>query len=511
MEKEAEMGFLEKAKQGLSSKFGDETVRKREVELEDSEEELHNNATSRAKETAKPLEVFQDDFVDQGNSIADILESMKIKPTFTVPDDLLYIDDELANTEFSIQAPQGYDMGEVDFFVQKSQKSIAKYVEFLKVRNKDVNSMASRISSLVESLNDLKFKNEMANGINIMAGGDNDLDELELKNTELRLTNARLQEEVDFLKSSGVINEDFGSSNGDSLALQDQLSLVTKEKNEAVEELHQMVSRLNYLEEELNIKLFNENGQLNEAPVYASSSGGFTSKDEEIGFPDEELNMQSEHEPMKLDNYFTEGGIREVELPLDELDSSDEPWGALPSFDDPPLPEEETISYASHEEEQLPQFAPALPDVDSTHGNNERPIYMDTTHGGFFDEEGSWIVDDEVRGFKDDDGYFREGYFDEEDNWHETALFDEEGFLVEYEEEEYEEEEYEDSALSDPGSPFVEYEEISLDDFDSNALALPDEDIDFSFEPEDSLNSDFSNSEFQENSFKNLEEFIDKD
>ena len=319
------MGFFDRAKNSLSDRFsGDEVVRKgtfgsRDEELEEEPIEEAPVSEPKAKRQPRPKlprapkpqrrlpetepEEFQDgafgdsgqdsyEFAeepapvidknqlvdlskDEGQSVSDILKSMQIKETFTIDEGILFVDEELASQEFATQAPYGYDMGEVDFFLGKTQRSVAEYVKLLRVRNDNVVKLATRISDLMVELNNIRFNSEVANGINIMASsGDDDALAVELQ--EARSKASRLQEELDRLQSSGVPQQ---YDLGELTRLRDELAAERVSRSAFETEANDLRAHMALIEEEYDIRVLSDSGGL-EAP---STESGYESYEEQRG------------------------------------------------------------------------------------------------------------------------------------------------------------------------------------------------------------------------------------
>jgi len=213
---------------------------------------------------------------DEGQSVADILKSMRIMDTFSIDDGILFVDEELANLEFATQAPYGYDMGEVDFFVGRTQRSVAEYVRLLRVRNEDVTKLATKISDIMVELNNIRFNSEVANGINIMAsGGDEDALAVDLQ--EARSRAARLQEELDRLKGGAGEGTSVEDQNALS-TLRNELAAERRGRTAAETEAQDLRAHLVLIEEEYDIQVFSDRGEL-QAPDTAST--GYESYEEQ--------------------------------------------------------------------------------------------------------------------------------------------------------------------------------------------------------------------------------------
>lgn len=178
-------GFVEK----LKKTSPDEEVR------EDSGEEL-SETTGVSEETLSLMEFNE---AANAETPADILKTLGIPETYEISQDYFFPED-LDNVEFHVQAPRGYDMGQVSAFVAQTQATVAKYVELLRKRNKDVAELATVIDRLKVSLNNLRFQTEMDAGISVMSS---DSDELEAELAEEQLKSRRLEEELERLRAGG--------------------------------------------------------------------------------------------------------------------------------------------------------------------------------------------------------------------------------------------------------------------------------------------------------------------
>lgn len=306
------MGLFDRAKSSIADKFGDEIVRRGRFGAQEEEEPVeeatepeepseHRRQHSRPKflkeskgrrksegsptgepeefrdgafepqndysfEESEPQEAaprFQDLATDEGQSVGDILKSMGIKETFTIDDGILFVDEELASQDFAMQAPYGYDMGEVDFFLGRVQRSIAEYVKLLRVRNENVVALARRISDMAVDLNNFRFNSEIANGINIMAsGGDEDALAVDLREAQTRA--ARLQAELDRMNASG---RQPAEDSGEIERLRNELAGSEIARKLAEEDASILRSHLSFIEEEYDIKIFSDDGEIGDEPA----------------------------------------------------------------------------------------------------------------------------------------------------------------------------------------------------------------------------------------------------
>lgn len=269
---------------------------------------------------------------DEGQSPQEILESMNIQETFIIGEDILFLDEELRNKKFSTQAPYGYDMGEVDYFHVKTQRSVAEYVRLLRQRNEDILKLASRLSDLMVKNNNLRFNAEVANGINIMAGSGDD-DALAVELDESRLLVGKLKEEIKRLTEGGATAVEDTSELED---LRSELSLERRRAAAAEAEAQDLKAHLLLIEEEYDIEIFSDQGDLKSSAngnSYEQSYESFGRTDADRAEQElyaEEANYQS----MGRDHWLPTGG-EETGLPSmeEELPSSEGSYGE----DDQPL------------------------------------------------------------------------------------------------------------------------------------------------------------------------------
>lgn len=437
------MGFLDKAKSTFSERFGDEVVRKgtfgaREDESEADEPQEKPARAPKPKRQPKPPrqqrrqdpapEEPQDDSFgfddqpedqgsydfpeseeapvidpselaklakDQGQSVSDILKAMKINETFTIDDGILFLDEELANQEFATQAPYGYDMGEVDFFLTKTQRSVAEYVKLLRRRNDDVVALATRVSDIMVELNNLRFNSEVANGINIMAsGGDEDALVVELN--EARARARQLQDQLEALQGSGSVSTE--QEQREVAKLRNELAAERIAKAGFEAEAHDLRAHLVLLEEEYDIQVFSERGDLQEPAV-----SGYDSYEEQRNGQFQEV-VGSDRASDEL--YAEEGSYQSVGrdhwLPNLEDDA------ALPGLpDEDPLPSDGFDDYSSNESFEFEDLTLEELPIGSFEGSD----------GGFEQSDGSFqdsaftadpyqnldeFIEDNISGFPED-------------------------------------------------------------------------------------------------------------
>lgn len=184
----------------------------------------------------------------------DILQFLNIPATFEIEDEYL-LPDDFSNIVFDHQAPYGYDMGQVGVFVEKSKASIRKYINLLRTRNEHIAQLATVIDKLEVDLHNLRYQNEINNGISIMPTYDEA--ELESKLMEERLKTRRLEDKIKQYESQ---DSNFSANLGEiplSLnererydMLQDDIALIIREKEALEEENYDLKNQIAMMEEE---------------------------------------------------------------------------------------------------------------------------------------------------------------------------------------------------------------------------------------------------------------------
>lgn len=180
--------------------------------------------------------------VIENNKIQDVLYVLNIPSTFEIENDV-FLPEDLEDIGFNVQAPQGYDVGEVDTFVSRVKMSIEQLVSLLIRRNQDIAKLATVIDRLQVDANNARFQAEIANGINVIP--TTDTEDLENENTRLRLLVKRLEENVKNEKAE--LNEDEREIFED---LQDQLSVKTREVEDYKEEIYDLKNKLAIYQDE---------------------------------------------------------------------------------------------------------------------------------------------------------------------------------------------------------------------------------------------------------------------
>lgn len=176
--------------------------------------------------------------------IKDVLEVLKIPATFVIDSEVLMPED-FKDVEFDLQVPQGYDIGQVEFFVERAESTVKEYLHLLEQRNEHVAKLATTVDRLQVDLENLKFDSQIAAGIGIMPTSDND--ELERDNLELRLQVKRLEDQ---LKAKTTIPDLSSKERQLYENLRNEFSILEREKQHLEQENSDLRVEIARLEEE---------------------------------------------------------------------------------------------------------------------------------------------------------------------------------------------------------------------------------------------------------------------
>lgn len=259
---------------GLSDSYDSSTVTKAHEDIPVVEETAFDIDLSETKDfisekrSAEQGHDRHPDKKEKNQRVSDILDVLNIPITFEIESDV-FLPEDLKDISFNLQAPQGYEMGEVNTFVSRVKVSTNRLVDLLKQRNEHIAKLATMVDRLQVDVNNMKFQNEVANGINVMPTSTSDSEDIENENLELRLANKRLQEELDRVVNSGQY-----SQNSDELSdsqreqfeiLQDELSVRQREIEDLKEEIYDLKNKNAELSDAQDDLMFNNND--NEEPT----------------------------------------------------------------------------------------------------------------------------------------------------------------------------------------------------------------------------------------------------
>lgn len=214
--------------------------------IDESEENYFNEQQRRYEESVEARFSDVPDLTQvRGNEIQDVLEVLDVKPTFAIEKDIFLPEDIEDASSFDLQAPYGFEQGQVRTFVERTKVTVDRYVGLLKQRNVDVAKLASVVDRLQVDLNNMRFQNEIANGINVMPTAD--AEDLENRYMEAKLKIKRLEDRIhDIEHGDDLTNSERETFN----ALQDELSISERARQELQDEVYSLRTRLAYLEED---------------------------------------------------------------------------------------------------------------------------------------------------------------------------------------------------------------------------------------------------------------------
>lgn len=305
---------------------------------EDDEEDFGDfeDLPESGEERSAPKEEIEYDEV----KIKDVLEVLKIPSTYIIASDVLMPEDFKA-IEFDLQVPQGYDIGQVEFFVERAEGSIAEYLKLLEERNNHIAKLATTVDRLQVDLENLKFDSQIAAGIGIMPTSDND--ELERDNLELRLQVKRLEDKLkaktnmpDLSSKERQLYED----------LRNQYSILEREKSNLEQENSDLRVEIARMEEEQDDPTWMAGTQIGghsfdvEEDTPLEGPGGIEYMDEKPktqaampSLPDELPSFGSDDE----DELPMDGGLPDFSMELPSVETPSRPSPTNSSFD---LPDE---------------------------------------------------------------------------------------------------------------------------------------------------------------------------
>lgn len=151
-------------------------------EIDEDEPNFYEQKQQQWDSKAGPSPV--EDLLPKDGAIQDVLDVLKIPATFTIREDVLMPDD-FETLDFDIQVPKGYDIGQVQFFVERVETSVKEYLKLLEARNEHIAKLATTVDRLQVDANNLKYDSQIAAGIGIIPTSESV--DLENENMELKL------------------------------------------------------------------------------------------------------------------------------------------------------------------------------------------------------------------------------------------------------------------------------------------------------------------------------------
>lgn len=213
-------------------------------DLDDEDSFLKNQQAAYDKEMEMYANVPSLQVVE--NRIQDILEVMDIPATFAIESDI-FLPDDVKDIVFDLQAPFGYDQGQVELFLQKARNTVVRYFELLTIRNEHVAKLATVIDKQQVDANNLRYQNEINNGINIMPSSDTD--DIESQLVEAKLYIRQLEDQIKYNKIGN------GQDTNEPTKIEElynQISILNREKEQLEEENYYLKNQVASLEYELD-------------------------------------------------------------------------------------------------------------------------------------------------------------------------------------------------------------------------------------------------------------------
>ena len=285
------MRFLDSAKkkmQKATSGMGEETVRVMDYDAppvesqpsldltpsyEDSAFQVDDDANEYFVKQEQAHQELLDSYGDKPvptvkeGRIEDVLQLLQIPATFEIEDRVL-LPEDFKGIAFSVQVPQGYEMGEVNSFLAQAKYSVQELVKLLKLRNKHIAELATTVDRLQIDSANLKFQAEMANGINIMPTDDNE--DVESENAELLIENRQLRERLAAVMKGGADDQLTSKERQVYEGLSDSLSIAQRELHTVKEENYALKSQLAvYQDEDSALNEANSNVTTYSGPVFS--------------------------------------------------------------------------------------------------------------------------------------------------------------------------------------------------------------------------------------------------
>jgi len=206
-------------------------------EIDDSEPNFYEEKQAAWDKQSQGAGV--NELVPDNGAIQDVLDVLKIPSTFVIGERYLMPDD-FREIDFDIQVPQGFDQGQVQYFVERAEATVAELIRLLQLRNEHIAKLATTVDRLQVDANNLKYDNQLAAGIGIIPTSD--AQELENENLELKLKIQRLTDQ----KKTTLNSDERKLYEG----MRNELSSLTRERDELKESNQSLRFELARYEEE---------------------------------------------------------------------------------------------------------------------------------------------------------------------------------------------------------------------------------------------------------------------
>lgn len=204
-------------------------------EIDENEPNFYEQKQTQWEESTGP----NSDLTPKDGAIQDVLDVLKIPATYTISDDILMPSD-FEEIDFDLQVPQGYDVGQVQYFLEKAEGSVREYLKLLEARNEHIAKLATTVDRFQVDANNLKYDSQIAAGIGIIPTSESV--DLENENMELKL---QLQKMKDSKKT--VLNSEERRLYEE---MRNELSRVVRENEDLKEKTYELKSLVAQLEED---------------------------------------------------------------------------------------------------------------------------------------------------------------------------------------------------------------------------------------------------------------------
>lgn len=255
-----------------------------------------------------------DDFLDkdlgEGNEaiekgVAGVLEALQIDDALQVPNTVMMPED-FKRPKFSKATPIGYDMAEVDSFINQARASLQTFLDLHDARNKDIIKLAEYSTRLINDNKELLYNAELAQGVSVMPTES----ESELALSEAKMTIMALKSQLQKYERSGPISEDAESY------YTDRIAILEREQEE-----------LKWENKELKAKIISLENSASEAFEFTASEMG---QDDNGDYFQEDFFEENKRESLPQVDEFG------ADQPPEGLPDLEGETGSLPAFDELP-------------------------------------------------------------------------------------------------------------------------------------------------------------------------------
>lgn len=187
-EPEEEFEFNSSIEEEPKFSFDDDTA----FAIDDSEPNFYEEK-QKQWERQKGAVAEVEELIPTDGQVQDVLDMLQIPSTFVLRDTMLMPED-FEGFEFDLQVPQGYDIGQVDFFVGKTADTIKELLSLLELRNKHIMQLATTVDRIQVDLNNIRYETQIEAAIGVIPTSESA--DLEKDNMELKLEIQRLKDQM---------------------------------------------------------------------------------------------------------------------------------------------------------------------------------------------------------------------------------------------------------------------------------------------------------------------------